>query len=76
MVDRGNNAYLIRTVMARRFWWEESDKNPVFVWSQLKSSKLHARQFPMAKSYTQMTFPVKLVPQESTFLNKLDLAAR
>jgi hypothetical protein len=74
-VDRGNNANLIRNIMARRFLWEESERNPIFVWSQLKNRKLHTRQKPQQKLCIDVNFPVKADGSNSmsTFVDKSQL---
>jgi hypothetical protein len=48
-VGRGNNSNLIRSLMKKRFWFEEvgSDKEANFVWTQIKLPHLFERQAAM-----------------------------
>ena len=40
-IGRGNNGNLIRSLMRKRFWFEEtSEKEAHFVWTQIKNDQL------------------------------------
>lgn len=45
-MGKGNNGNLIRSLMKKRFWFEEtnSDKNAHFVWTQIKVNSVFNKQ--------------------------------
>jgi len=45
-VGKGNNSKLIKTIMAKRWWWnlETKEENSNFVWTQLKIYSIYEKQ--------------------------------